>query len=135
MISESLQTVLRVSDVLEELGIPYHLGGSFARSIHGVPRQTQDLDLVVDMTPALVPLFASRLDKEFYLDLDSIRRAVQRRRHFNLIHLTSGFKIDVFPRGSGAFDRNEFVRGQLQATVLGIPRGLPEANVLSVLVY
>lgn len=122
MISESLQAVLHVIDVLEELGIPYHVGGSFASSIHGVPRQTQDLDLVVDMTPALVTLFASRLEKEFYLDLNSIRRAIQRRSHFNLIHLTSGFKVDVFPRGSGAFDRSEFARGRLQKLVNDPPR-------------
>ena len=122
MISEILQVALRVIDALEELGVPYHVGGSFASSIHGVPRQTRDLDLVVDMPPALVPIFAARLESEFYLDVGSIRRAIQQHSHFNLIHLASGFKIDVFPRGPGAFDRSEFNRGALQRLVDEPPR-------------
>ena len=31
------------------MGVPYHVGGSYASSIHGVPRQTQDIDLVVNL--------------------------------------------------------------------------------------
>jgi hypothetical protein len=38
----SLGVVLHVVDPLEVLGIRYHLGGSFASAVHGVPRQTMD---------------------------------------------------------------------------------------------
>src|SRR3954465_13756317 len=99
MNSEIIQIALRVIDALEDLQIPYHVGGSFASSLHGVPRQTRDLDLVIDLPPARIPLFASRFQDEFYLDTEAISRAIQRHSHFNLIHLTTGFKIDLFPRG------------------------------------
>ncbi len=32
---------LRVIEIFESLGVEYYLGGSYASSIHGVPRQTQ----------------------------------------------------------------------------------------------
>jgi hypothetical protein len=102
---------LLVIDVLEDLGVRYHVGGSFASSIHGLPRQTLDLDLVADLPLSVVPVFIARLEKDFYLDDEAIRRAIIRHTHFNLIHLASGFKVDVFPPGAGGFDRSELARG------------------------
>ncbi len=79
MIPEALQVLLTVVDALEDLRVPYHLGGSFASSVHGNPRQTRDLDLVVDLNAETVSAFASRLEADFYLDPDRIRDAVRRR--------------------------------------------------------
>ncbi len=42
----SLAVVLEVIDILENLEIRHHLGGSFASAIHGVPRQTMDADML-----------------------------------------------------------------------------------------
>lgn len=110
MNGDSLQVALRVIEVLEDLGIRYHVGGSFASSIHGVPRQTRDLDLVADLSLEFVAALVSRLAGEFYLDAEAMRQAIGRCGSFNLVHLTSGFKIDVFTRGRSAFDRHEFDR-------------------------
>lgn len=40
---------------LDELGIQYAVGGSFASSFHGIARATQDLDLVVALPTHLAP--------------------------------------------------------------------------------
>ena len=122
MSGDSLQIVLRVVDVLEELGARYHFGGSWASSIHGVPRQTQDLDLVVDLPHSAVPILVSRLEGEFYLDEERIRQAIQKRSSFNLIHLATGFKIDMFLRGPGEFDRLELERSGPQRIGAGEER-------------
>lgn len=122
MIDDSLQIVLRVVDVLEELGVRYHFGGSWASSIHGVPRQTRDLDLVVDLPPSVVPILTSRLVGEFYLSEERIRQAIERHSSFNLIHLATGFKIDVFLRGPGEFDRLELERSGPQRIGAGQER-------------
>lgn len=122
MIDDSLQIVLRVVDVLEELGVRYHFGGSWASSIHGVPRQTRDLDLVVDLPPSAVPILTSRLVGEFYLSEERIRQAIERHSSFNLIHLATGFKIDVFLRGPGEFDRLELERSGPQRIGAGQER-------------
>jgi hypothetical protein len=120
--NESQRAVVLVIDVLEELEIPYHVGGSYASSIHGVPRQTRDLDLVIELSQALIPLFVARLEKDFYLDGNAIRQAIRSRRHFNLIHLSSGFKVDIFPRGTEPFDRSEFIRSARQHLLDDPPR-------------
>ncbi len=107
---KSLKGVLEVVDVLEELEIPYHVGGSLASSVHGVPRQTNDLDLVVDLNQATAAILVLRLRDRFYIDGERIRRAIRSRSSFNLVHLATGFKIDVFIYGRGTFDRMEFAR-------------------------
>ena len=105
-----MAVALRVIETLEDLGIPYHLGGSVASSVHGTPRQTRDIDLAVDLPLSAVPALVGRLQGEFYLDDERIRMAVQRRASFNLIHLGTGLKIDMFVRKGEPFDRSEFQR-------------------------
>lgn len=53
--------LLQVLDALDRLGIRHHLGGSYASSVHGLPRQTRDADLVVDLPSQAVPLLANAL--------------------------------------------------------------------------
>ncbi len=115
---------LQVIAVLEEMGVPYHVGGSFASSIHGVPRQTRDLDLVVELSFSHVAAFAACLQAEFYVEAESIQRAVERRSHFNLIHHGTGFKVDLFVSGGGAFDRMEMARAALHALGDETPRSV-----------
>ena len=122
MIDENLGVALRVIDVFEELGIRYHVGGSFASSLHGVPRQTRDLDLVADLPPDQVPALVARMENEFYLDEEAIRRALAQGRAFNLVHLGSGFKIDVFPLRRSAFDRSEVARATPRRLTSDSPR-------------
>lgn len=111
-IPPSLSVVLHVIDILDELQVRYHLGGSFASAIHGVPRQTMDADLVVDLHPATVVGLIDRLRDQFYVDLDVAREAVTRHGSFNAIHLESGFKIDFFIKGTGEFDEVELERSE-----------------------
>ncbi|HSG38840.1 MAG TPA: hypothetical protein VLE27_04300 [Thermoanaerobaculia bacterium] len=68
------------------------------------------MDLVVDLPHSLVSLLVSRLEGEFYLDVERIHHAIRRHSSFNLIHLSTGFKLDVFLLGPGEFDRLEFER-------------------------
>ena len=110
MFGEALQVALQVIEVLDDLGIPYHLGGSLASSLHGVPRQTRDVDLVIDLPLSAVPSLVSRLERDFYVDADRARSAAQRRSSFNIIHLASALKLDLFVQGTGGFDTNEFER-------------------------
>ena len=37
-----------IAEVLERLGIPYHVGGSVASSAHGMYRASADIDVVID---------------------------------------------------------------------------------------
>jgi hypothetical protein len=108
--SQDLTVALRVIETLEDLGISYHLGGSVASSVHGTPRQTRDIDIAVDLPGSAVAALVAGLQREFYLDEERIRAAVQRKASFNLIHLGTGLKIDVFVRRPEPFDQSEFQR-------------------------
>jgi len=93
---EALVVARRVTRVLEELGVPYLVGGSLASSFHSLPRSTQDADLVADLAQSHVSAFVAELRDDFYLDEPAIRDAVSRRSTFNLVHLETMFKVDVF---------------------------------------
>lgn len=109
---ETLDVLQRVITKLEGLGIPYMVSGSAASSFHAFVRTTQDGDLVVALGPDRVEKFAAAFSPEFYLDQNSILRAVQMGSSFNLIHLQSSLKIDFFPLRNRAFSREEFSRRQ-----------------------
>ena len=108
--AESADALATVLEILETLGIPHHVGGSFASTLHGVPRQTLDADVVVDLPLTLVEPLAERLRPRFYLDDDRIRQAIANKASFNLIDLSSGFKIDLFVKGNEPFDEIELRR-------------------------
>ncbi len=120
----SLAVVLHVIDILEEFGVRYHIGGSFASAIHGVPRQTMDADFVVDLNLANVVDLVDRLRGDFYVDLDVGKEAVTRRGSFNAIHLTSGFKVDFFVKGTGEFDEEELRRSKRTQIVADPPKSI-----------
>jgi hypothetical protein len=111
-VDEILEIALRVAGVCERLGVPYAVVGSLASSLHGIPRATQDVDIVASLTLAHAAAFADALRNDFYLDDDAIREAIERRRSFNVVHLRSYFKADVFIPNDDESARLEMERRQ-----------------------
>ena len=104
--------LLRVVETLDMLGIPYMVVGSFASSVHGVPRMTYDADLVAEIQLDHVTPLVAALKDEFYVDGEMIREAITRPSSFNVIHLQSMFKVDFFLLKARDFDQTEFARRQ-----------------------
>jgi hypothetical protein len=103
----------RITTALDQAGIGYMLSGSFAGAHYGVPRSTQDIDLVIEATPAELRAFVEALSgNEYYADLDSALQAHKRQSIFNVIDLATGWKIDLIIRKSRAFSQEEFRRRQ-----------------------
>lgn len=96
MLSEPLLVVATIARIFDALGIRYLVGGSVASSVYGIPRATQDVDLVADMRLSDADAITSAMAGEFYVDADMIRDAIQRRASFNVVHLATMFKADVF---------------------------------------
>lgn len=105
-----IDVVLGVVAVLERLPVRYAVGGSFASSLHGVFRASVDVDIVAELTDQHVLPLIRELSDAFYLDETAIRRAIDSRRSFNLIHFSTMFKIDVFLPKGRAFDDAELSR-------------------------
>jgi hypothetical protein len=99
-----------VARALEDLGVPYFVGGSLASTLHGEPRFTRDADLVADLQPRHAEPLARALAGAFYADEESIRGAIARRGSFNAIHLATAFKVDVFVSKRRPFDRSGLAR-------------------------
>jgi hypothetical protein len=91
-----LEVLLSVAQMLDELNIPYLVGGSVASSLQGFPRTTNDADIVADIQLDQIPRVFAALKDEFYVDEQAMRMAVLARRSFNVIHFDSVFKIDVY---------------------------------------
>lgn len=109
---ETLQVALRVARVLEDLRVPYLVGGSLASSLHGIPRSTQDADLVADLRPEhVVPLVAALKDT-FYIDAERAGDAIRGRSSFNVIHLATMTKVDLFVLKDDELSRLEMERRQ-----------------------
>lgn len=75
----------RVAQLLDTAGIPFMVAGSFASTTHGLPRSTQDLDLVIDPPEetTLEALLALIPPDCYYVDADAARDAFRRRSMFN----------------------------------------------------
>lgn len=124
MQGETTRITLLVAQTLEQLGIPYAVGGSLASSLHGVMRATLDVDIVADMRSEHVPPLVAALAPEFYADDEMMRDAIAHRSSFHLIHYKTAFKVDIFIRKLRAFDRM-----QLQRRARSVIASDPEQSV------
>ena len=110
-----LLPVLRpVVDEFERRGVEYYIGGSVASSYYGEPRSTLDIDLGADIIESQVSELAAAWNRDFYVSEAAMREAIQRGRCFNLIHLSSTYKVDIFVRGSDPFSSSVFSRKREQ---------------------
>ena len=96
ILGEPLQITNQIAEVFLDLKIHYMIGGSLASSLHGIPRATQDIDIVADIKPNKVKELVNILKKDFYIDEDMIKEALSRYTSFNIIHLETMFKVDIF---------------------------------------
>ena len=112
MIPEPLRVTLAVAKALERMGIPYFVGGSLASSAHGVARATLNADIIAKLDPGQAGRFAKELGPEFYADVVAIADAAARRSSFNVIHIPTAFKVDVFVPRATAYADVEMERRQ-----------------------
>ncbi len=108
--SEAFVATLLVTDLLDTLGVPYVIGGSVASMAHGMIRSTMDVDLLADLAMEHVPAFVAALADQFYVDESAIETAIKRRSSFNLIHLATMVKVDLFLPKDRPFDRQQLAR-------------------------
>ena len=110
MQGEATRITLLVTHTLEQIGIPYAVGGSFASSLHGIMRSTLDVDIVADMRLEHIKPLVAALSKEFYADDEMMKGAIEHHSSFNLIHYETAFKVDIFIRKLRAFDQMQLER-------------------------
>ncbi len=125
---EPIEVTLEIAEILVDLGVEYLVGGSIASSLHGHPRSTQDIDVVADLRPEHVAPLCAALDGRFYFDEPAIQEAVDRRSTFNVIHLRTLFKVDVFVARDDVPTRRELQRRQTYTLDLDPPEDILVAS-------
>ena len=121
MLNQPSQNAIRqamkpIADFLDEKGVLYAVVGSVAGLSHGYGRATIDVDVLAEL-PApdgLADEFEARFSPEYFVDAAMIRDAVKWKSSFNLLHLESGIKIDIFVSKDRAFDREVTRRRELE---------------------
>lgn len=104
---------------LDALGVPWVTAGSLASSVHGEPRSTMDVDMVIGLRGNQVAALARALGADYYVDADVMRAAVQSAQSFNAVHLASAIKVDFFVAGSDPFEAERLARRIRVETALG----------------
>jgi hypothetical protein len=89
---------------LDALGVDWVIGGSIASSVHGEPRSTQDVDMVVALLDRHVTPFTKVIGRDYYVDAEAMRVAVRSGESFNAVHFASAIKVDFFVAGNDAFE-------------------------------
>jgi hypothetical protein len=110
----------RLTQALETANVPYMICGSVASFFHGVPRTTQDVDLVVQLTGFDVPRLLQCLpDDDFYVSESAALDAVRSQRQFNVIDMQTGWKADLIIKKRRPFSRLEFDR-RVKVALMGV---------------
>ena len=124
-----------VVDALRKLGVRHYVGGSVASSFHGASRSTMDVDLVCELTVADVVEFTEFIGTSFYASEAAIRDAIRRQSCFNLIHLPTSFKVDLFISRGRPFDLDAMERATTQqlgeAVSVEVPVAAIEDSIIS----
>jgi hypothetical protein len=135
MQNEPVEVTLKVTQILEELGIPYLIGGSLASTLYGMVRTTQDSDIITEMKAEHIPPFVAALKDEFYIDDQMIASAIQHNGSFNIIHRETIFKVDIFIPRPRPFLQSQLIRAQKQtftfATEVSANFATPEDTILA----
>lgn len=107
-----IEVIKLFTDILDELNIPYAIGGSIASSVYGRVRFTQDADITVTLLDDKAEQFYNSIRRHFYISKSAMHQAVRGKTSFNVIHTQTAFKIDVFVAQDNEFDNNLIQRAQ-----------------------
>jgi hypothetical protein len=135
---EQSDVVKHTLDVLQRLELEYAIVGSFASIAYGEPRFTHDIDILIELPEARV----AELCREFpppdwYVSQEAAGEAVRRRAPFNVIHTTSGNKIDFIVSRDDEWCQLQFARRQVVGVLENVTGYAvhPEDVILGKLLY
>ncbi|MGR3292570.1 MAG: nucleotidyl transferase AbiEii/AbiGii toxin family protein [Candidatus Scalindua sp.] len=108
--NEELEVLKEVTKSLNNAEIAYMITGSIAMNYYAFPRMTRDIDIVLEIQRKDIATIVNLFNKNFYVDQDSIERAVNNHGMFNIIHNEYVIKIDFIVKKTAKFRQIEFQR-------------------------
>jgi hypothetical protein len=113
-VNETEEALQQLVSVFKQLDIPYRIVGSVASSAQGMMRATLGIDMVALLEKRHVARLTSHLNKNYHIDETLVLEAITRGSSFNLIHLDTMIKIDIFILGKRPYDKVSFDRERLE---------------------
>lgn len=111
----SSDLTLAIKPLLESLAqfsIDYYIGGSVASSAYGLARSTIDVDLVVGLKIQHIKKLVEALKDNYYLDEELLQEAISNKGSFNIIHVETLIKLDIFVLQNNSHDQTAFKRAK-----------------------
>ena len=104
------QAVARLIEALEREGVGYMLVGAFSSNLYGVPRATNDADIVVEFDSFNLGEFCRRLGDEFVLDRQMMIESFTGSVRNVITFAPTAFEIEIFRLGDDSHHRERFAR-------------------------
>lgn len=131
VIQDPIWLARKIADILEPLDISYLVGGSVASSLLGENRNSQNLDLVINILPQQAPQLISAMSDNFYISESAVFEAIlraeslPRKSCFNVIYLPAIEKAKFFVMSNDdPFSVSVMKRRQLHVASAGPERGI-----------
>ncbi|PNW51296.1 UNVERIFIED_CONTAM: hypothetical protein BEN50_10830 [Euhalothece sp. KZN 001] len=115
MLQDPIELAALVGQIFDRLEIPYFVSGGLASSILGETRTTIDADIAILMSDKrLIPQLIEIMQTDFYISEIAVEDALNNRASsFNIIHLQSALKADIYPiRDNDLFRQSAIARRQ-----------------------
>ncbi len=96
--------------LLNEIGTPYMVVGSYSSNFYGIPRSTKDADLVFQFDARSLAEIARRLPAGLSLEQQSTFEMVTATRKEVILIEGSEFQIELFHLSQDEFDQARFQR-------------------------
>jgi hypothetical protein len=105
------QVLARLAPALDAAGVTHMIVGAFASAMHGLPRTTHALDLMIDSDKyAHRDLVRALDDPSYHLDRAAALDAWAARTRFDLVHIESAWRIQLILRPLRPFSREALAR-------------------------
>jgi len=129
--------ISRLVAALDAADVPYMLTGSYASSIHSIPRATRDIDVIIFPNRDQLTRFVQSLpSSSYYADLEDAIDSLRRRSQFNVIDYATGWKVDFIIPSFEEFNIEEFERRQvIEVGNLKLSVVSPEDIVIAKLIW
>ena len=121
----------RIGTIFERHGLRYHLTGGVVASHYGEVRNTQDVDIVVEMNVCKnrQALFLD-LKKEFYLDQGAYNDAIRLKSMFQVLDMNTMLRADIYTTSLLPYRFDRIVKAEIVEGVV-LPISSPEDAILS----
>ncbi|BAZ33887.1 hypothetical protein NIES4074_64010 (plasmid) [Cylindrospermum sp. NIES-4074] len=97
-VQDSITLAGELHQLFESINISYYVSGGIASSIHGEPRSTRDLDLVIEVQPEQIDLLVSALETAGYYCPTGAVEALKRKQEqmLNITHTETIANADLY---------------------------------------